>query len=80
MTFKIIGQFQTTNGTFIFLEVVRHISGFEYFMSEKRTQNFSGEIYFLDFGGAHNRSVRFGIVNIYQCRLNVKYNRLNTCF
>ena len=60
--------------------MVCHISGFEYFMSEKRTQNFSGEIYFLDFDGAHNRYVRFGIVNIQQSRLKVKYNRLSTCF
>jgi len=40
--------------------VICDISGFEYFMSEKRTQNFSGEIYFLDFDGAHNRSFRLG--------------------
>ena len=40
--------------------MVCDISGFEYFMSEKRTQNFSGEIYFLDFDGAHNRSFRLG--------------------
>jgi len=31
--------------------MVGDISGFEYSMSEKRTQNFSGKIYFLDFGG-----------------------------
>jgi hypothetical protein len=40
--------------------MVGDISGFKYFMSEKRTQNFSGEIYFPDFGGAHNRSFRLG--------------------
>ena len=40
--------------------MVGDISGFEYFMSEKRTQNFSGEIYFLDFDGAHIGSFRLG--------------------
>lgn len=36
-----------------------HISGFEYFMSKKRTQNFSVEIYFPDFDYTHIRSFKF---------------------
>jgi hypothetical protein len=72
VAFKVICQFQTTFGTFIFLEVIRHISGGNNFMSEKRTQNFSGKVYFRDFDGAHIKSIRFGIVNIIQSRLSDK--------
>ena len=38
--------------------MVGDISGFDYFMTEKRTQNFSGESYFTEFDGVHNRLFR----------------------
>jgi len=33
-------------------------------MSEKRTQNFTGERFFSDFDSVHIKSDRFGIVNL----------------
>ena len=45
--------------------MICYTSGGGDFVSEKRTQNFTGEFLFSDFGGVHIRYVRFGLVNIY---------------
>ena len=52
--------------------MIRHISGSDNFMSEERTQNFTGEISFSDFDSVHIKYVRFGIVNIEHNRLKYK--------
>jgi len=58
--------------------VIRHISSGSYFVSEKRTQNFAGEIFFSGFSGVHMYGIRFGTIKIHHNRLNAIYNRLNT--
>ncbi len=58
--FRSVVNSETAARTFVFLEVICHVSGGDHFMSEKRTKKFAGKIYFLDFGNDHGWSFRLG--------------------